>query len=46
MLKEEFNINYRNENKITDFKNIASVVKENHTGNNRAKTILSQIKGA
>jgi|DEB0MinimDraft_4_1074332.scaffolds.fasta_scaffold00009_11 hypothetical protein len=46
MLKKEFNVNYNDENKITDFKDIVSIVKENHTGNNRAKTILSQIKGA
>tara|TARA_B100000902_G_scaffold397586_1_gene461812 strand:- start:5828 stop:6658 length:831 start_codon:yes stop_codon:yes gene_type:complete len=46
MLKKEFNLNYKSSDKITDFKDIANIVTENHTGDNRAKTILSQIKGA
>ena len=45
MFKQEFNINYRDSKKITDFQDISKVVSEKHRGNNRAKTILSQIGG-
>lgn len=45
MLSSEFNINYNDENKISDFRDITKKILERHTGDNRAKTILSQIKG-
>lgn len=46
MFKQEFDLNYQSGEKITNFKDISSLVQEKHSGDNRAKTILSQIKGA
>ena len=46
MFKEEFDLNYQSDEKITEFKDISSLVQEKHSGDNRAKTILSQLKGA
>lgn len=46
VFKIDCDLNYDSDNKTQDFSKIKSIIAEKHTGENRAKTILSQIKGA
>ena len=45
IFKKDFNLDYNSDDRVKDFSEIRDIVKEKHTGDNRAKTILSQIKG-
>ena len=45
MMGESFNLNYRSDNRLGDFSEISSIVSKKHVGINRAKTLLSQVKG-
>ena len=46
IFKKDFNLDYNSDSKLQDFSEIKNIVNEKHTGDNRARTILSQIKGA
>lgn len=44
IFKKDFNLNYNSDNRLNDFTELKQVIMEKHTGYNRAKTILSQIR--
>ena len=45
IFKVDCNLDYNSEKKTEDFSQLKEIVAQKHTGDNRAKTILSQIKG-
>jgi hypothetical protein len=45
IFKIDCNLDYSSEKKTEDFSQLKEIVAQKHTGDNRAKTILSQVKG-
>ena len=41
----EVDLDYDSDSKLQSFEEVKKIVDKKHTGHNRAKTILSQIKG-
>ena len=45
ILKVDCDLDYNSEKRTQDFSELKKIIEQKHTGENRAKTILSQIKG-